>query len=245
MDKRPFWIAISGPVASGKSTIASIVATKLGCRLVDRGALFRAVTKSLLNKGINDFDSVSQADLQGTAITQENVFENGVTRAVTYLNRIDVTRDLRAENMGRFTAQAAKNPLVHGFVDSVVNPLLYDNSQRGVVMEGREVGASVMGEAELKVFITAPLDLRVERRFKQLIKEGRDITREEVAANIIGRDTADFRRSYRPLRRPRPAEEFLIKTQGIRAEEAAEMVCIEFLSRFASIEGSFRRSSER
>lgn len=243
MNSRPLWIAISGPVASGKSTIASLVATELGFWLVDRGAVFRTVTKGLLNNGVEDFDSITAADFVDIAIRQENVLENGIVRAVTYLNSFDATKYIRAENMGRQTAQAAQNPLVHDFVDSVINPLLCDNSQRGVVMEGREVGTSVMGEAELKVFITAPLDVRVDRRFKQLIREGRNISRSEVRDNIIQRDVTDFRRSYRPLRRPHP--EFLIRTQGIRAEEAANKVCIEFMSRHASKEGGFRGFSER
>lgn len=242
MDRRPYWIAISGPVASGKSTIASFVATNLGFKLLDRGAVFRAVTKSLLDKGINDFSYINEADFRDTIIYQENKLENEAIRVTTFLNYSDVTTALRAQNMGRLTAQAAQNPLVHDFVDSIINPLLFDNSYKGVVMEGREVGTSVMREAELKVFITAPLTVRAERRYHQLVGEGRNITREEIAKNIIVRDTTDFRRTYRPLRRPYP--EFLINTDGIRAEEAAEMVCREFLSRVKNREGSWFFSKE-
>lgn len=188
-------ITIDGPSGSGKGTVALRVASKLGFRFLDSGALYRVVALASLNLGL--------ASDQAAAIAQlaRNINVRFVNRATVdcqvMLDDVDVTFDLRLEKVGNQASKIAAHPQVR--------EALLDRQRRwsyppGLVADGRDMGTVVFPEACLKIFLTASAEIRAQRRHKQLIEKGIEANIDELLADIIERDQRDFERAAAPLR---------------------------------------------
>ncbi len=185
-------VAIDGPAGSGKSTSAKIVAQKLGYLYIDTGAMYRAITLlSIKNKISNDEDVIKLAD--GTDIKLD--FIDGETKVI--VNDEDVTGDIRTQEVNSQVSEISK---IEGVRKILVNKQReMSKGDRGIVMEGRDIGTVVFPEADVKIFMTASIEARSERRMKEYLEKGTDISLEDVKENLLSRDNIDSHRDVSPL----------------------------------------------
>lgn len=193
MDRAPV-IAIDGPTASGKGTVAQRLAAALGWHYLDSGALYRLVALRALERGIDAADAPALAELART-LTPE--FRD----ARIDLDGRDVTEAIRGEDVGTMASKiAAHAPLRAALLD------MQRACRRwpGLVADGRDMGTVVFPDAQLKVFLTASAEARAERRHKQLKEKGFSINIAQLLQDLRARDERDSSRSAAPLR---PAED--------------------------------------
>lgn len=193
-------IAIDGFSSTGKSTVAKQLASHLGYIYVDSGAMYRAVTLYAMQ---NKFIDESHFDVEGlkSHLHQINIhFEiNNVTgNADVYLNNINVEYLIRSIEVSNFVSQIATVPEVRS---QLVIQQQKMGEAKGVVMDGRDIGTVVFPKAELKLFMTASVETRAQRRYNELKWRGDDVTFEEVLHNIQERDYIDSHREDSPLRK--------------------------------------------
>jgi cytidylate kinase len=189
-------ITIDGPSGSGKGTIARQVAAKLGFRLLDSGALYRAVALASLNTRTSSDDAFAVAQIALTApIDFAPHPETGEARVL--LGGQDVTRELRREEVGE---QASKIATHVGVRDALLARQQRWRQPPGLVADGRDMGTVVFPDAELKIFLTASAEIRAERRYKQLIEKGMSAKIESLLADIHKRDDRDYNRPVAPLK---------------------------------------------
>jgi cytidylate kinase len=187
-------IAIDGPTASGKGTVAARVARELGYHYLDSGALYRLVALRALEEGIAETDAEG---LAGLATQMQPRFSDGRVE----LDRHDVTRPIRTEDVSR----AASRVAVHAQVRAALRNLqLSFRRPPGLVADGRDMGTVVFPSADLKIFLTASLEARAERRHKQLIEKGLTANMRDLLADLRVRDERDSTRATAPLK---PAED--------------------------------------
>jgi cytidylate kinase len=187
-------IAIDGPTASGKGTVAARVARELGYHYLDSGALYRLVALRALEEGIAETDAEG---LAGLATQMQPRFSDGRVE----LDRRDVTRAIRTEDVSR----AASRVAVHAPVRAALRNLQLGFRQPpGLVADGRDMGTVVFPSADLKIFLTASLEARAERRHKQLIEKGLTANMRDLLADLRVRDERDSTRATAPLK---PAED--------------------------------------
>lgn len=184
-------IAIDGPAGAGKTTIAKRVAKKLNLVYVDTGAFYRTVAVAIQRNGWK-LDNISEELLQ--TIKLDVQLMDGVQRML--LNREDVTDLLRTPEISKLASDASALPVVRTFLLKTQQDLA---QRTGVVMEGRDIGTVVLPDATLKVFMTADLDVRAERRMKEL-NDSR-YTFEDVRSAMVARDQNDSTRKIVPCSR--------------------------------------------
>lgn len=185
MDKK-INIAIDGPAAAGKSTISRRVAERLGYIYIDTGAMYRAVTLLYIEKGKDIIDS-----LEDVEITFKREDGNRVL-----LNGRDVTEEIRSESVTSKVSEVSSFEAVRSYLVSMQQKLGLD---KGVVMDGRDIGTTVLPDAELKVFMQASPKVRAERRLAEERARGSSIDLEQLTAQIIKRDELDMNREISPL----------------------------------------------
>ncbi|MCD2136952.1 (d)CMP kinase [Salinicoccus halitifaciens] len=185
MDKK-INIAIDGPAAAGKSTISRRVAERLGYIYIDTGAMYRAVTLLYIEKGKDIIDS-----LEDVEITFKREDGNRVL-----LNGRDVTEEIRSESVTSKVSEVSSLEAVRSYLVSMQQKLGLD---KGVVMDGRDIGTTVLPDAELKVFMQASPKVRAERRLAEERARGSSIDLEQLTAQIIKRDELDMNREISPL----------------------------------------------
>ncbi len=192
-------IAIDGPSASGKSTIARALAAELGYAYVDSGAMYRAVTLYFLQHHIalDQPEAIRQA-LQAISIR----FVRDKRGNRTLLNGTDVEQQIRQMEVSQHVSQVAAIPQVR---HEMVRQQQAMGQDQGLVMDGRDIGTVVFPNADLKFFVTADLETRTRRRFAELQKKGTDATYEAVLDNLCERDRIDSSRSVGPLRQAEDA----------------------------------------
>ena len=181
-------IAIDGHSSSGKSTMAKDLAKAIGYTYIDTGAMYRAVTLYALRHQLFDGDQIDEAALQAALPSLEIAFRmNSETgRADTYLNGENVEQEIR----GMAVANRVSPVAALGFV----------GKEKGIVMDGRDIGTVVFPDAELKLFVTASPEVRAQRRVDELKAKGMPASYEEVLANVKKRDYIDSTRAESPLR---------------------------------------------
>ena len=192
-------IAIDGPSGAGKSSLASYVAKELSFVHVDTGALYRAVTYFAYNCGFIDNKCKIKEDwlkkgLKCINITFKPTGENGCSE--TYLNGANVEKQIRSMAISNKVSHISTLPFVRVFVDQMLRKI---GENKGVVMDGRDIGTAVFPEAELKLFMTASVQVRAERRFREMQERGGKETLEEVVKNLQERDYIDANRQTNPL----------------------------------------------
>lgn len=194
-------VAIDGYSSSGKSTMARQLAVELGYRYIDSGAMYRAVTLFAIRNGLISADnSVDTKSLLGLlpeiSISFSAPGEDG--RSHTLLNGEDVEGLIRGLDVAAHVSTIAAIPEVRHHLVKLQQQM---GLEKGIVMDGRDIGTTVFPDAELKIFVDASPEVRAMRRFKELQQSGRHAEYEEVLANIRHRDSIDTTRAESPLRK--------------------------------------------
>ncbi len=211
-------LTIDGPSGSGKGTISALVARRLGWRLLDSGALYRAVGYAAGVEGLDlsDVDAVTRC-AQSTRIKFSAATDGGETRVV--VNGHDATDELRTETAGAAASAIASVPSVRA---ALVALQLGFRKAPGLVADGRDMGTVIFPDAAFKVFLTASAAERAKRRYKQLKEKGLGVTLSGLQREIEARDSRDASRAVAPLK---PAEDaLLIDTTGMGIDEVVAKV---------------------
>jgi cytidylate kinase len=205
-------ITIDGPTASGKGTVAHKVADRLGFHLLDSGALYRLTALCALRRGTNLNDEHALAKVA----EHLNIRFNG---GHIYLGTEEVSNAIRAEDVGNTASKIAALP---GVRQALYGLQLSFRQTPGLVADGRDMGTVIFPGAQLKVFLTASVEARAQRRYKQLIDKGFSANMDDLLADLQSRDARDTQRAVAPLV---PAEgAHILDTSQMTADEAVEQV---------------------
>ncbi len=198
--KQPIIVAIDGFSSSGKSTMARRLAAKTGYRYIDSGAMYRAVALYALEHGMIDDNGQPLADALIAALPHIEI--DFVPQADgsqhTMLNGQDVEAEIRRLRVSNVVSPVSAIAQVRKALVSMQKAM---GNNRGIVMDGRDIGTVVFPDAELKIFVCSSPETRAQRRLKEMIEKGAAVTYEDVLANIVNRDHIDSTRAESPLRR--------------------------------------------
>ena len=205
-------ITIDGPTASGKGTVAHLVADRLGFHLLDSGALYRLTALSALRRGVD------LADEHALAKTAEHLPARFVDGEIRLADE-NVGQAIRAEEIGNLASRIAALPTVR---QALFGLQLGFRKAPGLVADGRDMGTVIFPGAQLKIFLTASVAARAERRYKQLIEKGFSANMDDLLADLQARDDRDTQRLIAPLV---PAEgAHVLDTSDKTVAEAVEQV---------------------
>ena len=193
-------IAIDGFSSCGKSTLAKAMAKALEYVFVDTGAMYRAIALYFLRNSIPFNDIAAQEALQ--AIELRFKYNSASQKSDMYLNGENVEQEIRAMQVSQKVSEVATIPAVRAFAVAQQKAMGID---KGIVMDGRDIGTVVFPDAELKLFVTADPSIRLERRYQELLQTNPAILKEEVAANLQQRDLMDSTRTHSPLKQAEDA----------------------------------------
>jgi len=228
MAQKRITVAIDGHSSCGKSTMAKALAKRIGYAYIDTGAMYRAVTLYCLELGMIDGDKVNKPRLRRHMPKIEISFKvNEEGKSDTWLNGRNVENDIRGMEVSNKVSLVS----AIGFVRrAMVEQQQAMGRNKGIVMDGRDIGTVVFPDAELKVFITASDQVRAERRYKELQSKGDTTTTfEEVLANVQERDRIDSTRKESPLRQAEDA--LLLDNSNLTIDEQNEWLYNEFLKK--------------
>ena len=193
-------IAVDGYSSTGKSTTAKAVAKALGYVYIDTGAMYRGVTYLALEKGLVSTQGVEIKPLM-KALRHSKfnfVYNPALGFSELYLDGKNIEDNIRSIDVANWVSEIAKQPEVRTFLVNLQRKM---GEEKGVVMDGRDIGTVVFPEAELKIFMTASEEVRAQRRFKELQAKGEKVSFGEGLANIKHRDHVDTTRKESPLRK--------------------------------------------
>ncbi|MGX9705918.1 (d)CMP kinase [Laceyella tengchongensis] len=205
-------VAIDGPAGAGKSTVARRVAGRLGLSYVDTGAMYRAIAWKALQENLNVFDeeAVTQlAEQLHFSLHPQGVMVNGQL----------LKEEIRTQEISSLASAIAKMPGVRRIL---VNKQRDIAARQSVVMDGRDIGTHVLPEADVKVFLTATIEERALRRYKELKARGADVDLDGLREEIRRRDENDCTRKYAPLKQAKDA--VLIDTTHLSIDEIVESI---------------------
>ncbi len=206
-------VAIDGPSGSGKSTVARRVAARLGYLYLDTGAMYRGVGVLAAEAGVSPDDEAAVV-----AVAQKTRLRFDADGRLQAGER-DLSEAIRTLEAGELASRVSALPGVRRLLVEQQRALA---RERGVVMEGRDIGTNVFPDAAVKVFLTAAPDVRAGRRLLELRAAGGDVTYEEVLANVLERDRRDEQRAVAPLRRAQDAIE--VDTTALSLDEVVAAV---------------------
>ena len=192
-------VAIDGHSSCGKSTMAKALARQLGYIYVDTGAMYRAVTLFALQHQLFNADGTVKAEELQAMMSQVQVsfvLNEDTHLPETHLNGVSVEREIRTMEVSSHVSPIAALPFVR---EAMVAQQREMGKQKGIVMDGRDIGTTVFPHAELKVFVTASAEIRAQRRFKELQEKGMDANYEAILKNVQERDYIDSHREVSPL----------------------------------------------
>lgn len=196
-------ITIDGFSSCGKSTLAKALAKELNYIFIDSGAMYRAVTLYFIENNISlDNSNAVKEALQNIHLAFQFNQEKG--KSDMLLNNRNVEEAIRSMEISNKVSEVAAHPLVRDFAVAQQQQM---GREKGIVMDGRDIGTTVFPQAELKIFVTADPQIRTERRYKELIENNATITQEEVRKNLETRDHIDSTREFSPLRKANDAIE--------------------------------------
>lgn len=210
-------IAIDGPAGAGKSTIAKLVAKRLGYVYVDTGAMYRAIALYLINHDIdvNHEDKVKDACSE---ITVEIKYENDIQNV--YLNGENVSSKIRQEQVGNMASKAAAKKPVRDKLLSLQRDIA---ASADVIMDGRDIGTFVLPDAELKIYLTASVETRAKRRYDELVLKDEHPDIEKIEEDIKQRDYQDMHRDIAPLTQAEDA--VYLDTSDMNIDEVVNFIC--------------------
>lgn len=197
---RKLIIAIDGYSSCGKSTFAKAIARELNYIYIDSGAMYRAVTLYCLRKGYAGREELRTENILNDIkiIDISFVYNPDLAEYETFLNSENVEREIRGIEVSSHVSRISQIPEVR---DRMVELQRQIGVFRGIVMDGRDIGTVVFPDADLKIFMTASVDIRARRRFDELRGKNVHVDFEEIRRNIIARDIADENRDISPLRK--------------------------------------------
>nr|WP_317379645.1 (d)CMP kinase [uncultured Faecalimonas sp.] len=209
-------IAIDGPAGAGKSTIAKRVAKELGYIYVDTGAMYRAMAVYFRERGLTseDLERMKEVCTDAEIVIR---YENGSQQV--YLNGENVTGKLREEAIGRLASVGSALPEVRAHLLELQRKLARDYD---VVMDGRDIGTNILPQADAKIYLTASVRTRAERRFKELREAGQPCILEEIEKDISERDERDMTRETAPLRQAEDA--VLVDSSEMTIDEVVQAI---------------------
>ena len=209
-------IAIDGPAGAGKSTIAKVIAKKLGFIYVDTGAMYRAMALFIMNEGIDpkDAEAINNKCKEADITIR---YENG--EQIVCLNGENVNSLIRTQQVGNMASLTSPNKEVRKKLVELQQKLATDAD---VVMDGRDIGTCVLPDAEVKVFLTAGSRVRAERRYKDLTAKGETCDIDIIEKEIIERDHQDMTREISPLKAADDAT--FVDSSYMTIEEVADTI---------------------
>lgn len=212
----PIQIAIDGPAAAGKSTIAKIVAEQLGYIYIDTGAMYRAITLKAIHEGINMASNEEAGELLLRTQIDLKPSDNG---QLVFMDGEEVTEAIRTQQVTKAVSEMSAHALVRERMVELQRQLA---KSRGVVMDGRDIGTDVLPNAALKVFMSATVEERAMRRFADNKARGIDTPLAELQEEIAARDKMDSEREVSPLKQA--ADAIYIDTTDLTIREAAQEI---------------------
>jgi cytidylate kinase len=205
-------ITIDGPTASGKGTVAALVAARLGFHLLDSGALYRLAALASLRYDV----APDAADALVALVDDLHItFREGLAQ----LDGVDVSDEIRAEAIGNRASAIAVHQPVRA---ALVARQRAFRKEPGLVADGRDMGTVIFPDAALKVFLTASVEARAERRYKQLIQKGFSANMDDLLRDLRERDARDTNRAAAPLKPAADAK--LLDTSALSIDEAVDQV---------------------
>jgi len=215
MDKR-ISIAIDGPAAAGKSTVAKVVAKKLSYVYIDTGAMYRTITYAALEQKV---DIENEEQLMEVVKNVKIEFQQGENTQLVFLNGQDVSEVIRTPDVTNRVSIVAKHRLVR---EEMVRRQQELAEKGGVVMDGRDIGTHVLPDAEVKIFMLASVEERAERRHLENMNKGFDSNLEQLKEEIAQRDKLDSEREVSPLKKADDALE--LDTTSLSIEEVVQKI---------------------
>lgn len=208
-------VAIDGPAGAGKSTIAKAAAKELGFIYVDTGALYRAVAYNAVKNGVIDDEQGITSMLDDTKV--ELKYVNGVQSV--YLNGEDVSGFIRTPEISMGASKVSAIPQVRAFLLNLQREIAKTNN---VIMDGRDIATVVLPDAEVKIFLFASPECRAERRYKELVEKGENVSFDDVLKDVNQRDYQDSHREIAPLK---PSEESIMAdTSELTLQESIDLI---------------------
>lgn len=209
-------ITIDGPAGSGKSTIAKLLSKRLGLIYIDTGAMFRAIALYMLEKGISSED-ISEVKKGLASIKLDIIYENDEQQII--LNGKNVNLEIRKPEISKLASRFATIPEVRTKLLKLQRELA---TQTAVVMDGRDIGTKVLPDASTKIFLTADVNVRAERRYRELLEKGEKVTFEDIIADIKDRDKRDSTRKVAPLTKAEDA--VVVDTSALSIDEVVSHI---------------------
>ena len=208
-------VAIDGPAGAGKSTIAKAAAKQLNYIYVDTGALYRTIAyNAVMNNVIDDTNGII-AMLDNTKV--ELKYIDGVQ--AVFLNSEDVSSFIRTPEISMGASKVSAIPEVRAFLLSLQQEIAKEND---VIMDGRDIATVVLPNADVKIFLFASPECRAERRYKELVEKGENVTYDEVLEDVNKRDYQDSHREIAPLK---PSEDsIMLDTSKLNLDESIQLV---------------------
>jgi cytidylate kinase len=202
--KHPLIIAIDGHSSCGKSSFAKAIAKKLGYLYIDSGAMYRAVTLYAIRKGLIHNGKPDQTALEHRISSVEIDFRYNSDASIyeTFLNGENIEASIRTMEVSENVSEVSKIKAVRAHLVALQRKI---GEKKGIVMDGRDIGTVVFPNAEIKIFMTASLEVRAKRRFDELQGKKIPATIEEVKENLAQRDYVDQNRAESPLRKANDA----------------------------------------
>lgn len=212
MEERIYQIAIDGPSGAGKSTIAKKVAAILNIDYIDTGAMYRAIGYQIKRQGVDMDDASALSSMLSE--TDVDLHEGKVL-----LNGEDVSDRIRTPEMSKMASACSALPAVRRKLVELQRAMAKSKS---VIMDGRDIGTNVLTDARYKIYLTASVEERARRRYKELLEKGETVTLDEVEADMRQRDYNDSHRRLNPLRKADDAVE--IDSTHMNLEQVVERI---------------------
>ena len=211
-----FNVAIDGPAGAGKSTIAKSVAAEMNFIYVDTGAMYRAIGLYLIRNGIRaeDNEQISARCKEAQVSIQ---YVDG--KQVVLLNGEDVNPYIRTEEVGNMASASSANPAVRAQLLDLQRDLAAKND---VIMDGRDIGTNILPNAQVKIYLTASIEVRAKRRYNELVAKGVDCDLKEIEKDIAERDERDMNREIAPLKQAEDA--IFLDTSDMNIEEVKNAI---------------------
>lgn len=222
MPQNKIIIAIDGFSSSGKSTMARDLARRIGYVYIDSGAMYRAVTLFALRNGLADADGTLRRDALIEALPNIRIdfrVDGQSKKSHTFLNGADVEKDIRGMEVSALVSPVAEIPEVRRLLVKLQQQY---GKEKGIVMDGRDIGTTVFPQAEMKVFVNASPEVRARRRMLELRQKGQNVSYDEVLDNINTRDRIDTTREESPLRKA--ADAVMLDNDNLSIEEQMDFL---------------------
>ena len=209
-------IAIDGPAGAGKSTIARMLAADLGYLYVDTGALYRAIGVNAMRRGADTKNAEQVAETLPSADVSMR-FVDGEQRV--FLGEEDVSLAIRTPEASMAASNVSAIPAVRDFLLDLQRSIA---AQNNCIMDGRDIGTVILPDAQIKIFLTAAVEVRAKRRYDELLGKGMQAEYADVLAEMIQRDEQDMNRAIAPLKQAEDA--VLVDTSELNLEQSIDAI---------------------